>query len=74
MTIRARLTLWYASILFVSVLIITGLSYHEFLHEQSKLKASHGEEDENDIGEDIVQISLFCGCPPRWSGWPAAGG
>ena len=49
MTIRARMTLWYMSILFVSVMIITGLSYHEFLHEESKLRASHGEDDENEL-------------------------
>ena len=63
MTIRARLTLWYASILFVSVLLITGLSFHEFAREQAKLKASHGEDDENDSWEDVLSISLWCGIP-----------
>src|SRR5581483_1155476 len=63
MTIRARLTLWYAGILFVSVLLITGLSYHEFAREQARLKASNGEEGENDGWEDVVQITLSCGLP-----------
>ncbi len=63
MTIRARLTLWYAGILFVSVLVITGLSYHEFSREQARLKASNGEEPENDSVEDVVQTTVWCGLP-----------
>src|SRR5579884_3916401 len=63
MTIRARLTIWYAGILFVSVLLITGLSYHEFLRERSMERVSHGEIDENDTPEDVIQISIFCGIP-----------
>lgn len=61
MTIRARLTFWYAGILFVSVLLITGLSYHEFSREQAK--ASNGEDVENDGWEDAAQITLWCGLP-----------
>lgn len=63
MTIRSRLTLWYAGILFVSVLIITGLSYREFNHERAIILASHGMETENDSWEDIAQIGLSCGIP-----------
>lgn len=63
MTIRARLTLWYAGILFGSMLLITGLSYHEFSREQALAKASHGEKVENDSWEDVVQIGLSCGIP-----------
>src|SRR5438477_11367202 len=63
MTIRARLTLWYASILFASVLLITGLAYHEFAREQAQHRISHGENDENDGVEDVAGISLVCGIP-----------
>lgn len=63
MTIRARLTLWYAGILFVSVLLITGLSYHEFSREKHRSNNSHGEEGENEGWEDVAQITLFCGLP-----------
>jgi signal transduction histidine kinase len=63
MSIRARLTLWYAGILFISVLIITGLSYNEFTRERAKLIASNGQEEENDSWEDIAQIGLSCGLP-----------
>ncbi|HWF20131.1 MAG TPA: histidine kinase dimerization/phospho-acceptor domain-containing protein, partial [Verrucomicrobiae bacterium] len=63
MTIRARLTFWYAGILFVSVLLITGLSYHEFARERAKARPSNEESDENDTPEDILQISMVCGIP-----------
>jgi signal transduction histidine kinase len=63
MTIRARLTIWYAGILFVSVLLITGLSYHEFDRERQMARLSHGNEEENDAPEDILQITVICGIP-----------
>jgi signal transduction histidine kinase len=62
MTIRARLTLWYAAILCASTLLIAGLSYREFLHEQHLSKAQD-EEEEQDGWEDVVQISIVCGVP-----------
>ena len=63
MTIRSRLTFWYAGILFASVLVITGLSYKEFLHERAEAAAANGGEMENDSWEDIAQILLSCGLP-----------
>lgn len=63
MTIRARLTLWYAGILFVSVLVITGLSYKEFMHESAMLRHATGEDAENDSWHDIAEIGLSCGVP-----------
>ena len=73
MTIRARLTLWYASILFVSVLIITSLSYKEFMHERALLLASSGGEQANDSWQDIAEITLSCGLPAAivglFGGW-----
>ena len=63
MKIRARLTLWYMSILFVSVLLITGFSYHEFARETALLKASNGEDEERDAWHDALGISLSCGVP-----------
>ncbi len=77
MTVRARMTLWYASILFVSVLLITGLSYHEFVEERTLLAASKaGNLDEDTTaGRTLVQIMAFV----RHAGgggraWRAAGG
>jgi len=63
MTIRARLTLWYAGILFGSVLLITGLAYHEFAHDRNERRAARGTNEEDDGTEDLVQIILSCGIP-----------
>src|SRR5580704_5941530 len=63
MTIRSRLTFWYAGILFASVLIITGLSYKEFMHESAVLSNAKDEETENDSWHDIAAIGLSCGLP-----------
>ena len=63
MTIRARLTWWYAGTLFFSVLLITGLSYHEFSRERRVAQASDGHYTEYDGWEDLMSLSLFCGAP-----------
>lgn len=64
MTIRARLTLWYAAILCASTLLIAGLSFVEFQREAA---GRHGqpasEAEEQDWWEDVVQITLWCGVP-----------
>jgi len=64
MTIRTRLTLWYAGILCVSTLIIAGLSYREFVQEQHYARLGQtGEDHEQDGWEDVVQISISFGIP-----------
>src|SRR5260221_13465144 len=63
MTIRARLTLWYAGILFGSVLLITGLAYHEFAQDRNERRALPGRKEEDDGTEDLVQIIVSCGIP-----------
>jgi len=63
MTIRARLTLWYAGILFGSVLLITGLSYQEFARERRVAIASDGKYTEYDGWEDLSTLALCCGLP-----------
>jgi signal transduction histidine kinase len=63
MTIRARLTLWYAAILFVSVLLITGFSYQEFAHDRKMDEHFRGEYGQYDAWEDLAEISLWCGLP-----------
>ncbi|MEO6033783.1 MAG: ATP-binding protein [Verrucomicrobiota bacterium] len=64
MTIRTRLTLWYAGILCVSTLLIAGLSYREFALEKSSASKQFGsEEAEQDWWEDVVQISILCAIP-----------
>lgn len=63
MTIRARLTLWYAGILFVSVLVIAGLSFKESLRERRLAESTHGMDMEYDAWEDVTQFGLYCGLP-----------
>ena len=68
MSIRARLTLWYAGIMFVSLLAMGMLSYHAFAPEPRPSGYSAGgalrpdEPDENDLGE-IFRIIFWCGVP-----------
>jgi signal transduction histidine kinase len=55
MTIRARLTFWYAGFLLLSALFIAGLSYHE-LHEQQRKDSENG-------WEEVVGIVAGWGIP-----------
>lgn len=68
MTIRTRLTLWYAAIMFLALLAMGGLSYYEFVVEPRNHVAPDADaakevaEDESDFG-DVFQIVLWCGVP-----------
>ena len=73
MRIRTRLTLWYAAIMFVSLLAMGILSYFAFAPEppggvlESMRRAGLGstkpdENDENDLSE-ILRIIIWCGVP-----------
>ncbi|MEI8291005.1 MAG: ATP-binding protein [Verrucomicrobiota bacterium] len=68
MTIRTRLTLWYAAIMFVSLLAMSALTYHEFAPDPVPMTptaaAEHaGESDETDLKE-MLRILFWCGVPP----------
>ena len=61
MTIRRRLTLWYAGILFVFTLVIAILCYYEFFIES---KPDHNPAPESDEGfGEAVEMFLWCGLP-----------
>jgi signal transduction histidine kinase len=68
MSIRTRLTLWYAGIMFVSLAAMGVLSYHAFGPEPRTAGRSAAEppkpneEDENDLGE-VCRIIFWCGVP-----------
>ena len=68
MSIRTRLTLWYAGIMFVSLLAMGMLSYHAFAHEPQSTGRGIGtpakpdEPDESDVRE-IIRIIFWCGVP-----------
>jgi signal transduction histidine kinase len=62
MTIRTRLTFWYAGIMFVCLLVMGALVYHEFApepHADSRQKIG---EDEGDL-QEMLRIIFWCGVP-----------
>lgn len=66
MTIRKRLTLWYAAIMFVSLFAMGVLMYHEFApdpHPQDASAEHAGESDEGDLS-GLMRILFWCGVPP----------
>lgn len=68
MTIRLRLTFWYAGVMFVSLLAMGALSYFEFVVEprsralRNPGAAKEAAEDESDFNE-VFRIVLWCGVP-----------
>jgi heavy metal sensor kinase len=65
MTIRTRLTLWFTSILFLSLLAMGGLTYYEFVAEpRSKVERAEANEETQENGaEDLLAILAWCGLP-----------
>jgi signal transduction histidine kinase len=62
MTIRVRLSLWYAVIFSVSLLVIGVTMYSELVVEQrAKIAHDHGGAVDDDAGTDITQIILLYG-------------
>ena len=67
MTIRTRLTAWYAAIMFVSLLAMSLLTYREFApgpHPETPPGATTKpeESDDGDLGE-VLRILFWCGVP-----------
>ncbi len=66
MTIRTRLTMWYAATMFVSLLAMSMLTYHEFApnpQPANSVGEPTGESDANDFHE-VLRILFWCGVPP----------
>jgi signal transduction histidine kinase len=62
-SIRTRLTLWYAGMMFVSLAAMGVLSYHAFGPEpRAADRAASEESDESDLGE-VCRIIFWCGVP-----------
>jgi signal transduction histidine kinase len=62
MTIRTRLTLWYASAFFASALVIGGVAYNELVVEKRRAPASEADPPEEEVS-DLLQIGLWFGLP-----------
>ncbi len=71
MTIRTRLTLWYAGIMFISLMAMGALSYYEFvkeppnrgLHDAKVAKDVIAEDETQDFGQSL-KVLFWCGLPP----------
>jgi signal transduction histidine kinase len=67
MTIRTCLSLWYASIMFVALMVMGVLLYYELVIEPrqlAKLHHHHGEDAvDPDVFEDVTSIVMSCGVP-----------
>ena len=80
MTIRTRLSLWYAAIMFIALMVMGVLLYNQLVieprHEPQRDNRDPGEEDrvDPDVFEDVTDILIWCGVPRRRSRWRAAGG
>jgi len=55
MTIRTRLNLWYAAVLGAALVVMGGLSYHEFVTEKRQPSPDERDEAERDV-EELVYI------------------
>jgi signal transduction histidine kinase len=71
MTVRTRLTLWYAGIMFVSLVAMGMLSYYKFVHEprgralhRAKISKELIAEDESEDFTQSLKILFWCGLPP----------
>jgi len=62
MTVRARLTLWYAGVIFISLLAMGALTYREFAPEPHSESQEKAQEDESDLRE-VLHILFWCGVP-----------
>ena len=62
MTIRARLTLWYAGVLCASLLLCSGLLYHEWVVEPRRGKHGH-ERESGGVAEMLTEAFLWCWIP-----------
>ncbi len=66
MTIRTRLTAWYAALMFVSLLAMALLMYHEFAPEpRARLETATPKFEEGDEGDlrETLRIIFWCGVP-----------
>jgi signal transduction histidine kinase len=62
MTIRSRLTLWYAGVIFVCLVIMGVLTYMEFAPEPQVQNEAQIEDQKSDL-HDVLKIILWCGIP-----------
>ena len=62
MTIRARLSLWYAGVIFVSLLVMGLFTYHAFAPQPNSESQEKVQDDESDL-RAVLHILFWCGIP-----------
>ena len=62
MTIRTRLTFWYAGVLCASLLLCSGLLYHEWVVEPGRGQHEHARET-GGVGELLTEALFWCWIP-----------
>jgi heavy metal sensor kinase len=69
MTIRTRLSLWYAAVMFVALMVMGVLLYYQLVIEPRQHARRHPERQhteqaiEQDMFEDVTWIVMWCGVP-----------
>jgi heavy metal sensor kinase len=68
MTIRARLSLWYAAVMFVALMVMGVLLYFQLVIEprhEARRHEHQGRQEwvDSDIYEDVTGIVMWCGVP-----------
>ena len=61
MTLRTKLTIWYAVVLLVSLIVIGGITYYEFFIEPHR--AANRGQHADPASEEVVEILLYAGLP-----------
>ena len=61
MTIRKRLTLWYAGILFVSLAVMAGVLHFEWDEQLKRLQTGNNQADP--VWEEVGEVVLYYGTP-----------
>jgi signal transduction histidine kinase len=61
MTIRTRLSLWYAAVMFIALMVMGVLLYYELVIEPRQLAKLHHHHGE--VFEDVTSIVMSCGIP-----------
>jgi signal transduction histidine kinase len=69
MTIRTRLSLWYAAVMFTALMVMSVLLYYQLVVEPRNDRRMHQQDqapdpdEEQDTFEDVTAIVLWCGLP-----------
>jgi signal transduction histidine kinase len=70
MTIRTRLSLWYAAVMFIALMVMGVLLYDQLVIEPRHAARRHHEQRDqrelagsDDVFEDVTGIVLWCGVP-----------